>query len=75
MCEASSRDGGRVMFELPFLLLYSLDAAWGLHADQRAFVSYYLTHVQLLLCPELKPSRIEVMFSISLSPLISFDLT
>ena len=75
MCEASSRDGGRFMFKLPFLLLYSLDPAWGLHADQRAFVSYYLRHVQLILCPELKPSRIEVMFSISLSPLISFDLT
>ena len=74
MCEACSREGGQFVFELPFLLLCSLGPGWGLPADQWAFVSYDLRLVQLILCLELKPLRTEVMLSISLSPLIPFDL-
>lgn len=66
--------GGQFMFSLPFLLPYSLGPSWGLHAEQWAFVSYCLKYVQLILCLERKTLRTEVMFSISLTPPIPFDL-
>lgn len=55
------------MFDLPFLLLCSLDPRWGHHADHWAFVSHHLSYVQLILRLERRPLRTEVMFYVSLT--------